>query len=134
MTKLAKFSLAALGGVGMLMLAMPADAAVGRSKFRASVDEVRRYCERLDESFWKKKTWYGCGDKVGCKNGSCVIVRSPPPPPPVYDPPRLYSEGGKGGKNGGDRGTSAGGNNSSGGDAGGGSGNQGGRGSSAGAN
>lgn len=123
MTKLSKLSLAALGGVTVLMLAVPADAAIGRSKFRASVDEIRRYCERLDESFWKKRHWYGCGDKLGCRDGSCVIVKKlPPPPPPTYQPPRFYSLGGKGGQKdgGGDPGTKAGGNNDGGNDNGGG--------------
>ena len=45
MTRLSKFSLAALGGVTVLMLAVPAEAATGYSKFYASIDDLRRYCE-----------------------------------------------------------------------------------------
>jgi hypothetical protein len=78
MTKLSKFSLAALGGVTVFMLAGSADAAIGSSKFRASLDELRRYCERLDEPFWQLKRRYGCGDQVECASGHCqhrVYVR-----------------------------------------------------------
>jgi hypothetical protein len=71
MTRLSKFSLAALGGVTVFMLAGSADAATGSSKFRASLDELRRYCERLDEPFWQLKRSYGCGDKVECASAHC---------------------------------------------------------------
>ncbi|MGE3874743.1 MAG: hypothetical protein AB7F74_17470 [Parvibaculaceae bacterium] len=120
MNTLSKFSLVVLGGAGMLMLSAPADAATGRVKFRASFDEIRRYCDRIDVDFWWTKRTYGCG-KIGCANGNCVVTAPKRPPPPQYPPP-LYAQD-RGGKNGGDKGgPSAGG--------GGGGGNGGGNGSS----
>jgi hypothetical protein len=102
MHSLSKFSLAALGGAGMLMLAAPVDAATGYSKFHASVKEVRRFCERFDEPFWKKRRNYGCGDRLVCAGGDC-IVRSLPPPPHWRDPALLFSleKPGDGGNDGG---------------------------------
>jgi|GEM_PF-5634683 len=100
MNTLSKFSLAVFGGVSVLMLAVPADAATNRVKFRASVDEIRRYCEKIDKDFWHTKRSYGCG-KVGCVSGNCTAeLRKLPPPPP---PPPLYAResGGKGGGEGG---------------------------------
>ncbi|WP_119269874.1 hypothetical protein [Taklimakanibacter deserti] len=108
MNKLSKFSLAVFGGVSVLMLAVPADAATGRVKFRASVDEIRRYCERLDEDFWRTERTYGCGNKVGCYGGKCTAkFRSPPPPPPP--PPPLFARDGSGNGGGGQGGQTAGG-------------------------
>jgi hypothetical protein len=108
MNKLSKFSLAVFGGVSVLMLAVPADAATGRVKFRASVDEIRRYCERLDEDFWRTKRTYGCGNKVGCYGGNCTAdapKRPPPPPPPLFARDSGGKRGGDtGGVNGGDGG------------------------------
>lgn len=108
MTKfsLHKVSLAACGGVAALMVtlsvAVPADAATGRSKFQASPEDLRRHCWRIDETFWKSKRRYGCGDVVRCSDGSCVrivIVE----PPQTYDPPRIFfkREPGKNGDDGG---------------------------------
>ena len=77
MTRLSKFSLAALGGVTVLMLAFPAQAATGPSKFYASIDDLRRYCIRLEEPFWKKKRNYGCG-QVLCSDGVCQVRQSTP--------------------------------------------------------
>lgn len=97
-----KFSLAAFGGVTLLMLAAPADAAISRSKFNASMDEVRRYCHRIDEDFWVTKRRYGCGDKIGCADGACrVYSPPPPPPPPTYPPPLAKAHDGGGNGNGG---------------------------------
>lgn len=105
MNMLSKFSLAAFGGVTLLMLAAPADAAISRSKFNASMDEVRRYCHRIDEDFWVTKRRYGCGDKIGCTSGACRVYSPPPPPPPPnYPPPLAKARGGDngdGGKKGG---------------------------------
>jgi uncharacterized membrane protein YgcG len=110
MTKfsLHKVALAACGGVAALMVtlsvAVPADAATGRSKFEASPEELRRHCWRIDETFWKSKRRYGCGDVVRCSDGSCVkIVVVEPPPPPTYDPPTVFfkREPGKNGDGGG---------------------------------
>ncbi|MGE0240486.1 MAG: hypothetical protein AB7F09_00470 [Parvibaculaceae bacterium] len=97
MNRFSKVSLAALGGVTVLMLAVPADAAVGRSKFHASVNELRRFCERIDEPFWRLKRNYGCGDEIVCSGGSCVREYSPPrrQPPPLYSLRR--GDGGNGG-------------------------------------
>jgi hypothetical protein len=118
MTKLSKFSLAVFGGASMLMLAMPADAATSRVKFRASFDEIRRYCDRIDVDFWWTKRTYGCGG-IGCASGDCVATVPKKPPPPKYPPP-LYAQD-RGGKGGGDQGGPS---------AGGGGGNGGGNGSS----
>jgi uncharacterized membrane protein YgcG len=119
MNNLTKISLAAFSGIAVLMLAAPADAAIKRSKFNASMDELRRYCHRIDEDFWRVKRTYGCGEKIGCTNGSCrVYTPPPPPPPPTYWPPRLLTrDGGNGGdggkKGGGDNGGDGGGQGSS---------------------
>ena len=78
MTRLSKFSLAALGGVTVLMLAVPAEAATGSPKFYASIDDLRRYCERVEEPFWKKKRNYGCGQFI-CSEGVCQVRKSSPP-------------------------------------------------------
>lgn len=119
MTKfsLHKVSLAAFGGVAALMVtltvAVPADAATGRSKFQASPEELRRHCWRIDETFWKSKRRYGCGDVVRCVEGTCMKVKVVElPPPPTYDPPRIYfkREPGKNG-DGGNGGARDGGNN-----------------------
>lgn len=106
MTKfpLHQVSLAALGGVTALMItismAAPAEASTGRSKFRASPEDLRRHCWRIDETFWKSKRRYGCGDVVRCAEGMCVkIAEVPPPPPPP--PPQLKRELGKNGDGGG---------------------------------
>jgi uncharacterized membrane protein YgcG len=104
MNMLSKFSLAAFGGVTLLMLAAPADAAINRSKFNASMDDVRRYCHRIDEDFWRTKRSYGCGEKITCTSGSCrAYIPPPPPPPPTYPPPQAKDGGGNGhgGKKGG---------------------------------
>ncbi|MFZ5677814.1 MAG: hypothetical protein ACOZAM_33030 [Pseudomonadota bacterium] len=87
-------SLAALGGMAALMVtisaAVPADAATGRSKFQASPEELRRHCWRIDETFWKSKRRYGCGEVVRCAEGSCVKIKIvEPPPPPTPQPPLL---------------------------------------------
>lgn len=128
MTKfsLHKVSLAAFGGVAALMVtlsvAVPADAATGRSKFRASPEELRRHCWRIDETFWKSKRRYGCGEVIGCSEGNCrQLVKTPPPP--QYDPPTAFlkrhpgkngdGSGGNGGRNGGGGGEGGGGNSSS---------------------
>lgn len=114
MNTLSKLSLAALGGLTVLMVAGSADAATGRYKFRASIDEVRRYCERIDEDFWRSKRNYGCGEKIGCVSGSCrAFTPPPPPPPPTYQPPTAFFK--KGGGNGPDGGKKAGGGDNGGG-------------------
>lgn len=105
MTKLSTFSLAVFGGVSVFMLAVPADAATDRVKFRASVDEIRRYCERLDEDFWYTKRTYGCGSKIGCVSGNCAVRE--PPPRRRHQPPVFVLE--EGGKRGGDTGSVSGG-------------------------
>lgn len=110
MTRFSKFSLAALGGATVIMLTSSADA-MTVSRFRASIDEVRLYCERIDESFWKKRNLYGCGEKLACGDGSCrvVVERRPQRRPPV----RHRDPGGKGGPDGG--GDNGGGDNGGGG-------------------
>jgi uncharacterized membrane protein YgcG len=84
-------SLAAFGGVTALMItlsaAVPADAATGRSKFQASPEELRRHCWRIDETFWKSKRRYGCGEVVRCAEGSCVKIKIQQPP--TYPPPQI---------------------------------------------
>jgi hypothetical protein len=101
MNRFSKFSLAALGGATVILLTSSADAAVV-SRFRASIDEIRHYCERIDESFWKKRNLYGCGDKLGCKDGNCKMVKEEPPP---RRPPPTVQRRDRGGKgNGGDNG------------------------------
>ena len=68
-------SLAALSGVAVLMLvasaAVPAAASIGSSKFRATPEELRRHCWRIDETFWMSKRRYGCGE-ISCTNGQCL--------------------------------------------------------------
>lgn len=122
MTKfsLHKVALAAFGGVAALMIvvatAAPADASTGSSKFRASPEDLRRHCWRIDETFWKSKRRYGCGDVVRCAEGTCVkisTVKLPPPPPPP--PPQLKREPGKNGDGGGGNGGGRGNNNRDGG-------------------
>lgn len=95
MNRFSKVSLAAFGGVTVLMLAVPADAAVGRSKFHASINELRRFCERIDEPFWRLKRNYGCGDEIVCSGGSCVREYSPPRRQPLFSLRR--GDGGNGG-------------------------------------
>lgn len=107
MNKLTKLSFAALGGITVLMLAVPADAAIKRSRFSASMDDLRRYCMRIDEDFWRAKRSYGCGDKIGCTNGNCRVFKEPPPPPP---PNCTYCVRKDGGGNGNDGGKKGGGN------------------------
>jgi hypothetical protein len=102
-TNHSKFSLAALGGVTLLMLDAPAYAAVSHSAFQASPEQIRRYCDRLDEDFWRAKRSYGCGEKILCMNGECRVHR----PLPLYVL-RPQDEGGKGGGNGGGRGDNGG--------------------------
>ena len=106
MNKLTKLSFAALGGITVLMLAVPADAAIKRTRFSASMDELRRYCMRIDEDFWRAKRSYGCGDKIGCTSGSCRVFKEPPPPPPNC----TYCVRKDGGGNGSDGGKKSGGN------------------------
>jgi hypothetical protein len=107
MTKLTTISLAAFGGMTVLVLAGSAYAAVDRTTFQASPNELRRYCERIDQNFWRAKRTYGCGDKVGCASGNCRIYKEPPPPPPPrYPPPRFLTR--DGGGNGGDGGKEGG--------------------------
>ena len=69
-----KLSLAALSGVAVLMLvasaAVPAAASTGSSKFRATPEELRRHCWRIDETFWMSKRRYGCGE-IFCRAGEC---------------------------------------------------------------
>lgn len=107
MTKfpLHQVSLAALGGVAALMItismAAPAEASTGRSKFRASPEDLRRHCWRIDETFWKSKRRYGCGDVVRCAEGMCVKIAEVPPPPPPPPLPQLKRELGKNGDGGG---------------------------------
>ncbi|WP_119389544.1 hypothetical protein [Taklimakanibacter lacteus] len=117
-----KISLAAFSGVAVLMLvasaATPADAAIGRSKFRATPEELRRHCWRIDETFWISKRRYGCGD-IACTSGKCriLVVETPPPPPPPPSTVPIPRRGdGSNGKadNGGDGGHSAGGKKSGG--------------------
>jgi hypothetical protein len=103
MTTLSKISLAAFGGLAVLVLAGQADAAIDRRKFQASPDELRRYCHRIDQDFWRLKRTYGCGETISCVSGNCRVWSPPPPPPPSNYPPRLFSrdggangEGGKG--------------------------------------
>ena len=66
-----KLSLAALSGVAVLMLvasaAVPAAASTGSSKFRATPEELRRHCWRIDETFWMSKRRYGCGE-IFCRS------------------------------------------------------------------
>jgi uncharacterized membrane protein YgcG len=118
MTTLPKISLAALSGLAVLVLAGQADAAVDRRKFQASPGEIRRYCERIDQDFWRAKRSYGCGEKIRCTNGNCRVWSPPPPPPPPNYPPRLFSldgdEHGEGGKTGGGTGGGRGGGSGSG--------------------
>lgn len=97
MTKfsLHKVALAACGGAAALMvtisMAVPADAAIGRSKFRATPEELRRHCWRIDETYWTSKRRYGCGEVIGCSDGKCVKIKIvEPPPPPTYDPPTVF--------------------------------------------
>jgi uncharacterized membrane protein YgcG len=101
-------SLAAFGGVTALMVtlsvAVPAEAASGRSKFQASPEELRRHCWRIDETFWKSKRRYGCGEVVRCAEGNCAkikIIEPPPPPPPPQvafkREPGKNGDGGNGG-------------------------------------
>lgn len=107
MTKfsLQSVSLAAFGGVTALMVtlsvAVPADAATGRSKFQASPEELRRHCWRIDETFWKSKRRYGCGEVVRCGDGICTRIKLEEPP--TYDPPTAFfkREPGKNGDGGG---------------------------------
>lgn len=101
MNKLSTFSLAVFGGVSVFMLAVPADAATDRVKFSASVDEIRRYCERLDEDFWYTKRTYGCGSRIGCVSGNCTVRE--PPRRRRHQPPVFVLE--EGGKRGGDTGS-----------------------------
>lgn len=113
MTKfsLHKVALAACGGAAALMItismAAPADAATGRSKFRATPEELRRHCWRIDETFWTSKRRYGCGEVIGCTGGTCRQLGVTPPPPPTYEPPTVYlkrppdKNGDSGGKGGG---------------------------------
>lgn len=111
-----KISLAAFSGVAVLMLvasaATPADASIGRSKFRATPEELRRHCWRIDETFWISKRRYGCGD-IACTSGKCriLVVETPPPPPPPSTVPIPRRGDGSNGKadNGGDGGNSGGG-------------------------
>jgi hypothetical protein len=116
MTKfsLSKFSLAAFSGAAVLMVvasvATPANAALGGSKFRATPEELRRHCWRIDETFWASKRRYGCGD-IFCAEGKCRLVFDPPKyqrPTPVPG-----ANGGEGG-GGGARGTAGGGGQSGG--------------------
>lgn len=139
MTKhsLQKVSLAALGGAATLMIlvsaSVPANASTGSSKFRASPEELRRHCWRIDETYWKTKRRYGCGEVGRCTEGACVktkIVKLPPPPPPPQ-PPTAQREPGKNG-DGGNGGARAGGNGNGGKKGGGGSSNGGGSSSAAG--
>ena len=118
MTRFSKLSLAALGGVTVLMLAVPAEAATGHSKFYASIDDLRRYCERLDEPLWKKKRNYGCGQFI-CADGVCQVRKSSPPKKTYPQHSLRPGDGGKsdnggvrgGGSNGGSNSSSASGPN-----------------------
>jgi hypothetical protein len=98
-----KISLAAMSGVAVFMLvasaAAPADAAIGSSKFRATPEELRRHCWRIDVTFWMSKRRYGCGEVVACVAGKCLVKYAPPPPPPP--PPPLLTRKGDGGNGGG---------------------------------
>jgi hypothetical protein len=106
-----KISLAAFSGVAVFVLVAsataPADAAIGRSKFRATPEELRRHCWRIDETFWMSKRRYGCGEVVACAGGNCRKL--PPPPPPHYPPPLLTHKGDGGNGVGGARGVGSGG-------------------------
>jgi len=110
MTKfsLSKFSLAAFSGAAVFMLVAsvvtPANAALGGSKFRATPEELRRHCWRIDETFWASKRRYGCGD-IFCAEGKCRLVLKEYQPPSTVPIPR--ANGGEGG--GGSRGTGGGG-------------------------
>jgi len=90
-----KLSLAALSGVAVLMLvasaAVPAAASTGSSKFRATPEELRRHCWRIDETFWMSKRRYGCGE-IFCRAGECRRRQV------VYEQPVLRKgDGGNGG-------------------------------------
>lgn len=121
MTKfsLNKVALAAFGGAAALTIvvlaATPADASTGGSKFRASPEDLRRHCWRIDETFWKSKRRYGCGDVVRCAEGTCVRISTMKPPPPPPPPPQLTREPGKNGDGGGGNGGGRGNNNRDGG-------------------
>lgn len=97
-----KISLAAFSGVAVFVLVAsataPADAAIGRSKFRATPEELRRHCWRIDETFWMSKRRYGCGEVVTCADGNCRRSHRRPPP---NDPPPLIARKGDGGNGGG---------------------------------
>ena len=105
-----KLSLAALSGVAVLMLvasaAVPAAASIGSSKFRATPEELRRHCWRIDETFWMSKRRYGCGE-ILCAAGKCrrrhvVVYEQPPSSVPI---PRKGDGGnGNGGEGSHDRG------------------------------
>jgi len=103
-----KIALAAMSGVAVLMLVAaataPADAAISRSKFRATPEELRRHCWRIDETFWTSKRRYGCGEVVTCAAGNCRIY-TPPPPPAQLSSPKLTHKGDGGDGGGGSRGT-----------------------------
>lgn len=112
MTKfsLSKFALAAFSGAAVLMVvasvATPANAALGGSKFRATPEELRRHCWRIDETFWMSKRRYGCGD-IFCAAGKCRATFSPPQYQPPSTVPIPGTNGGDGG--GGARGAGGGG-------------------------
>ena len=136
MTKLSlqKISFAGFGGAAVLMIAVamaaPADAATGRAKFRATPEELRRHCWRIDETFWNAKRRYGCGEVVRCAEGACIkISKVKRPPPPEPQPPLLTvtrepgrngdggggdngGRGNNGGSNGGKKGGGSGGSSS----------------------
>jgi hypothetical protein len=89
--------------------AVPAAASIGSSKFRATPEELRRHCWRIDETFWMSKRRYGCGE-ILCAAGQCrrrhVVYEQPPSSVPI---PRKGDGGnGNGGEDshgrGGDRG------------------------------
>ncbi len=113
-----KFTLAAFSGAAVLMLAayatVPANAATG--KFRATPEELRRHCWKIDKTFWLSKRRYGCGEVVVCTGGSCRGL-PPPPPPPNYPPTTFLKKGdggnGEGGARGGGGGGDGGGQSSS---------------------
>jgi len=89
-----KLSFAAFGGIAVLMLvasAMPAAASMGDTKFRATPEELRRHCWRIDETFWMSKRRYGCGE-IFCRAGECRRRQV------VYEQPVLRKgDGGNGG-------------------------------------
>lgn len=96
-----KISLAAFSGVAVLMvvasMSVQANASYGSnggSKFRATPEELRRHCWRIDETFWMSKRRYGCGD-IFCAAGKCRTTFKLPPPP-TYPPPQLSHNGGEG--------------------------------------